>query len=153
MRRTHRSSGTPEHNAWKNLKKRCLNPRDPRYADYGGRGITVCDEWLHDFPAFLAHVGKRPSPEYSIDRVLNSKGYEPGNVKWSTRIEQQNNMRTTTHITAFGKTMTKSQWSRETGLGKTTINWRLENGQTFEQALCPITGRRPSQRKGVQVNA
>src|SRR3954468_10898783 len=84
---------TPEYQAWLRMKKRCFNPRSKDYADYGGRGITVCDEWKDDFAAFMAHIGPRPSPVHSVDRIRNSEGYRPGNVKWSTRTEQSRNRR------------------------------------------------------------
>ncbi len=82
-----------EYSAWSMAKQRCGNPRHPRFADWGGRGIRVCDEWLHDFPAFLAHIGPRPGPEFSLDRIDNDGDYEPGNVRWATRVEQRRNRR------------------------------------------------------------
>ena len=71
---------------------RCLNPRLPSYPYYGGRGITVCDEWIESFDAFLAHVGIRPEGT-SIDRIDNDGNYEPGNVRWATPSEQMRNRR------------------------------------------------------------
>jgi hypothetical protein len=89
----HGRSGTPEHRAWMDLHQRCCNPRNPRYQDYGGRGISVCQRW-NDFGCFFEDVGERPSAEYSIDRYPNNDGnYEPGNVRWATRSQQQNNTR------------------------------------------------------------
>jgi hypothetical protein len=76
---------SPEWTAWKNLKQRCTIPNHPGYGRYGGRGITVCEEWLNSFEAFYRHVGPRPSPEHSIDRINNDLGYFPGNVRWATR--------------------------------------------------------------------
>jgi hypothetical protein len=84
---------TPEYEAWCHMKSRCSRKADKAYPDYGGRGITVCDEWLSDFSAFLGHIGYRPGPEYSVDRKDNNRGYEPGNVRWATRTEQSNNRR------------------------------------------------------------
>jgi hypothetical protein len=88
-----RDSVTPEYKAWVHLVARCENPNDPSFADYGGRGITVCPEWRHDPAAFLAHVGPRPSARHSIDRIDNSRGYCPGNVRWATKKEQACNRR------------------------------------------------------------
>lgn len=83
-----------EYKAWAGMARRCENPKAANYPRYGGRGIKVCPEWRHDFPAFLAHVGRRPSPQYSIDRYPNNDGnYEPDNVRWATGKEQQANRR------------------------------------------------------------
>lgn len=84
---------TPEYMAWGAMKQRCLNPNVPAYPDYGGRGITVCQEWIDSFEAFYAHVGPRPGPEYSLDRRDNEGNYEPGNVRWTTWDIQVRNRR------------------------------------------------------------
>jgi len=78
-----------------NMIKRCHDPSNKAYADYGGRGITVCEEWRNDSQAFYKYIGERPGPEYSLDRKDNSGNYEPGNVKWSTDNEQARNKRST----------------------------------------------------------
>jgi hypothetical protein len=84
---------TPEYVAWDAMIQRCTNPNDTRYADYGGRGITVHSAWRESFLIFLGDVGVKPEPksQYSIDRIDNDRGYEPGNVRWATRSEQQRN--------------------------------------------------------------
>lgn len=90
----------PLYEVYLQLVARCHNPAHPRYADYGARGITVCDEWRSDFHAFVAAVGERPEgvgPSgrslWSIDRIDNSGGYEPGNVRWATYSDQAHNKR------------------------------------------------------------
>ena len=83
----------PERYIWCAMRQRCCNPNNPDYKYYGGRGIKVCDRWLNSFKDFLKDVGKRPSPELTIDRIDNNGNYEPGNVKWSTWKEQNNNQR------------------------------------------------------------
>jgi hypothetical protein len=83
----------PEYRYWQDMKRRCLNPNAHNYGHYGARGISVCPEWVNDYEAFLAHVGRRPSPEHSLDRIDNDRGYEPGNVRWGTKAEQANNRR------------------------------------------------------------
>lgn len=86
---------TSEYIAWDNVKARCRNPKRADYVWYGARGITICDEWLNSFNAFLAGVGPSPGNGYSLDRIDNDKGYEPGNVRWATKAEQARNRSTT----------------------------------------------------------
>jgi hypothetical protein len=83
----------PEYRAWRDMKTRCLKPDFKQFADYGGRGITIYEGWLHDYPAFLAYLGPRPSPDHTLDRINNDGNYEPGNVRWATRLEQTHNRR------------------------------------------------------------
>jgi hypothetical protein len=86
-----------EYMAWYNLIRRCCDPHHPDFARYGGRGIRVCERWRHDFMAFLADMGPRPSLGHSIDRRDNDGGYEPANCRWATRSEQRRNVRPVHH--------------------------------------------------------
>jgi hypothetical protein len=91
---THGLGKPPEYNSWANMVQRCHNPDHPKFHYYGGRGISVCSVWRESFPAFLAHIGPRPSPGHSIDRFPDNNGnYEPGNVRWATQKEQVANSR------------------------------------------------------------
>lgn len=86
-----------EFSAWRNMKARCLDPRHKSYPRYGGRGITVCERWVRSYPDFLADVGPRPATNMTLDRIDNYRGYEPGNVRWATRSEQQRNKEQASH--------------------------------------------------------
>jgi len=81
-----------EYSIWCNMKTRCTNPKFKQWKDYGGRGITICPEWLNSFEQFFKDMGKRPDGK-TLDRIDNNKGYERTNCKWSTRSEQNKNQR------------------------------------------------------------
>lgn len=84
-----------EYRCWHNMIARCIDDGRANFRHYGGRGIGVCDRWLHSFPAFLADMGSRPSPAHSINRINNDGNYEPGNCRWATKAEQLFNRRNT----------------------------------------------------------
>jgi hypothetical protein len=117
------------------MEQRCHNPKNKNYANYGGRGIEVCTEWRQDPKAFIQHIGPRPSPQHTVDRKDNSKGYEPGNVRWALPTEQGRNTRLNRPITARGETLLLIEWAERTGLSAQTIFERLKMGWTEEAAV------------------
>lgn len=84
---------TPEYGAWRAAKSRCTRTTDPQFIHYGARGIRMCDAWTVSFEAFLADMGDRPSKNHSLDRIDPNGGYEPGNCRWATALEQAHSKR------------------------------------------------------------
>ncbi len=130
-----------ERNIWRDMIRRCTDPRDSSYQRYGGRGIGVCDRWLQSFEAFVGDVGPRPSKAHSIERVDNNGNYEPSNVKWGTCFEQNRNRRDNRIITINGTPRTFSDWCSAYGIRKATVESRLRHGWTEQQAFTVPPGR------------
>ncbi len=128
---------TVEYTTWCTMKYRCLNPRSQRWHRYGGRGITVCDAWINSYETFLADVGRRPSCHHSLDRIDNDGGYFPGNVKWSTAKQQNQNKPGLRKLTFEGNTFCIAEWARLLDIPENTIRGRLNKGYSADQALLP----------------
>ena len=105
---------TSTYNAWCMMLARCRNPQNKSYDGYGGRGITICPQWL-SFNNFLADMSPKP-PGLMLERIDNDGNYEPSNCKWATRLEQSNNRRNNTFIERDGRRLTLAQWARELGI-------------------------------------
>lgn len=114
-----------EYKIWSSIKARCLNPNNPGYKNYGGRGIKVCKQWEEDFMNFYNDMGKRPSKKHSIERVDNNKGYNPENCIWATIDAQANNKRTCRLITYKGQTKNLTQWSKKLGISYDALRGRI----------------------------
>jgi hypothetical protein len=119
------------------MLRRCHNEKDRYYADYGGRGIVVAEEWRGrgGFEAFYKHVGQRPGPKYHIDRRDNGRGYEPGNVRWVDHETSLGNRRTSTMITIDGVTKHLAAWCREYKISSGTVRSRIEGGWMPDRAV------------------
>lgn len=140
----HGQSKTALYRLWRGMIARCYNPARHNFARYGGRGITVCDAWLRDFPRFVADVGPRPSRRHSLDRYPDGNGdYEPGNVRWATLVEQASNKRNNRLVPVDGQLLTRSDAARRVGMSYDTLRYRLEAGWSAERALSQPSQRTP----------
>lgn len=135
--RTHGLYGTAMQRIWSGMKARCYNRRSAGYANYGGRGIFVCDEWRNDLPRFCADMGPRPTPHHSIERVDNDGPYSPSNCVWAPPEIQAVNKRTTVTYLYRGEHLTLPEIGRRAGVHYTTIKNRLKAGYSLEQATDP----------------
>ena len=130
----HGMTGLPTFRSWESMKQRCLNPKDPNYHHYGGRGIQVCERWVNSFDSFLADMGQRTSGT-TLDRIDVNGNYEPSNCRWATSKVQNNNQRVTKRYAFNGKEMTTAEISEATGVQQRLIVDRLRAGWSLEEAL------------------
>ena len=142
----------PLFNIWKAMIQRCENPNHTWYSRYGGRGIRICDEWRADFEAFARHMGERPSLEHTVDRVDPDGNYEPGNCRWLTISEQQNNRANTIHFEWQGRTWTIKEACAATGIEHATMAYRYNNGWSPDEmmaipSMCTANKGKPKPRK------
>lgn len=128
-----RLSHPGEYNSWAQMRSRCNSPTANGYANYGGRGIRVCERW-NSFASFVADMGARPEG-CSIERNDVNGHYEPENCRWATGDEQRNNTRRSRLITAFGETKTVSEWAKSRGWSHKKLSGRLSRGWSVEEAL------------------
>jgi len=139
-RRTHGATERPEYRVWQTMIERCHKPESKAYPFYGARGITVCPQWQTSFEAFIADVGWRPAPDLQIDRIDNARGYEPGNVKWSTRKENCRNRRDTVFLTIDGETKPLMDWADVALVKRGTFYARILRGWDPAVALTAPAG-------------
>ncbi len=156
LRQVYRS----EYCAWLNMLHRCHNPGHYAYPSYGGRGLSVCDEWRKaetGFEQFFKDLGPKPSSDYSLERVDNDKGYGPSNCVWADTKTQNNNRRPPIiHAIDFGlgyseakgrsplieyqgRVQSVTAWAKELGMKSPTLRQRLRRGMTVEQAFTATT--------------
>lgn len=130
----HGKSNARVHWIWATMIQRATNPNNHEFDRYGGRGIGVCDRWK-TFGNFLADMGE-PQPKQQIERIDNSKGYEPGNCKWASILEQARNKRNNKFVTYDGETLCVAEWAHRKGLKVPTLWLRLfRRGWPVEEAL------------------
>lgn len=127
----------PIYKLWAEMRARCEKQDHHAWADYGGRGIKVCERWA-SFQTFYDDFGKLRPPGTSIDRIDNDKGYEPGNVRWATDVEQGRNKRNNVRYAAFGELKTVAEWAEDSrcALKKPdSIKSRIYRGWSAERAI------------------
>lgn len=133
--RTHDLSTSPEYQVWIGIIARCENPNNSAFRNYGGRGLSFEPEFRASVVAFVEHVGLRPTPKHTIERIDNSLGYVRGNMRWATRREQNHNKRNNRYLTFQGRTQTSTQWALELGWPPNLISTRLYGGWSVERTL------------------
>lgn len=125
-----------EYNSWIGMRNRCCYIKHNRYNLYGGRGIKVCDRWLNSYENFLADMGRKPTPQHSIDRIDVNGNYEPSNCRWATNKEQCNNRKSNRNITYNGVTKSITYWAEHFGINIGTLRKRIINRKIpFEIAI------------------
>jgi hypothetical protein len=128
---------SPEMSTWRSMMRRCYEFTKDNFGSYGGRGISVCEQWRGDngFANFLEDMGSKPSLGHTLDRIDNEGNYCPENCRWATQKQQQNNKRSNTFLVHDGKRMTLKQWSEAIGIGSSTILERMKSGLSVSDAL------------------
>ena len=120
--------------AWINMIQRCTNEKHRSFPRYGGRGVTICDEWKRSFESFLADMGE-VKDGYSLDRIDVNGNYEPSNCRWVTMKAQGNNRGNNRLIEFDGRVQTLTQWAEEVGISKAALGYRIRSGWNVEEAL------------------
>jgi len=133
--RKHGKRHHPLYSTWCNLKARCFNKNHPAYKNYGGRGITVCSEWVNSFEQFLKDVGEKPTKQSTLDRIDNNGNYSPENVRWADRVTQRRNSRATREVTIGNQTKLITDWCDIFAISIASVHRRLNKGESVVSAL------------------
>lgn len=131
--KTHGMTGTPEYRTWRAVINRCHNPQADNYMYYGARGVSVCDRWRNSFEAFYADMG--PSNGLTIERIDNSRGYEPSNCRWANLKEQSKNRSSTKWVTYKGETISFVDFAAMFDIPYNTLRNRINAGMSPEDAV------------------
>lgn len=127
---------------YEGMKTRCYNRNHPSYINYGARGIRVCQRWLNSFDDFLADVGPRPSSEHSLDRFPNAHGhYEPNNIRWATRQDQQRNRRSSRFLNWKGEHRTLTDIARLENVAFCSFRNMVTSGLSADEAIALCRSR------------
>jgi hypothetical protein len=132
----HHQSSSKTYGSWNAMLQRCYGETHPAYANYGGRGITVCLGWRIDFRNFLRDMGERPD-EMTLDRKDNNLGYSKNNCRWATSEEQGQNRRNIVYVEFEGRTQTIQQWAKEKSINFQTLHTRIRRSRwDLKRAMC-----------------
>lgn len=133
--KTHGESTTPLYAVWSQMRFRCSNPNDKEFKNYGGRGISVCIEWMDyiEFSTWAKSAGYGKG--LTLDRIDNGGNYCPSNCRWTDWVTQANNSRQNVLLTMDGVTMTAAEWGRKVGIKSSVIRDRLRLGWSDEDAI------------------
>lgn len=133
---THGETKTRLYQIWAGVKKRCCNPQAYNYKDYGGRGITMCKEWLNDYLVFKQWaIDNGYAENLSIDRIDVNGNYEPSNCRWADRQMQCNNKRNSRKFEIDGVKKTLAEWAREYNVPYKRVHKRIQKGISIKDAL------------------
>lgn len=147
----HGMSCSSEYRIWQGMIARCTNPNEMHFADYGARGIAVCDRWRTSFEAFFADMGARPSSRHSLDRKDNDGDYEPSNCRWAIPIQQATNRRRTLKTEFGGVVMPTAMLARSVNIEPATLAARLQRGWKIADAVGkPVENRKPRHLVGTE---
>lgn len=147
---SHGETHTRLYKIWEAMHERCERKSHKHYDNYGGRGISVCDEWEEYIPFRDWAIDNGYSDDLTLDRKNTDGNYSPDNCRWTNMKEQQNNKRNNRRLTWNGETKTIAEWSDIVGIKQTTIKERLKLGWSVEQALCtPVRKRTKGYRPSV----
>ncbi len=140
----------PEYQAWRDMNRRCYDSRTESFPNYGGRGISVCEEWRGSFKSFFKYIGIRPDG-HSLERLDSDGNYEPGNVRWATRMDQNSNRCSVVRLEFNGKTMTMREWSGELGINYDCLRYRIQYAKwPLDRALSPESWISPARRSALK---
>lgn len=131
--RTHQKTKTPIYRLWSMMLDRCRNPKNKKFARYGGRGIYVCAQW-YKFENFYSDMGDRPKNK-TLNRIDNDGPYTPTNCEWASLTCQGRNKSTNKLLLHKGKTQSLAAWAEELGINRSTLSTRLRRGWSVARAL------------------
>ena len=148
---THGMTHHPAFGVWRSMKQRFMDPNHPAYYNYGGRGITVCQEWAESFERFWEDMGPTYQKGLELDRINNEEGYYPGNCRWVSRKINSRNKRDSRLVDSpFGR-ITVAELSEKTGIGVTTLLYRLDHSWPIELLCIPPDVKNKSTTSGIVV--